>query len=54
MLVPHEISWQSIFLNKQVVFLSCFKEPRETLLHLAVLVSDQTSLHIVDFLVQNR
>ncbi|KAG8131905.1 hypothetical protein E2320_009801 [Naja naja] len=29
------------------------QEPRETLLHLAVLLSDRTSLHIVDFLVQN-
>ncbi|XP_063153362.1 arf-GAP with SH3 domain, ANK repeat and PH domain-containing protein 2-like isoform X2 [Candoia aspera] len=29
------------------------REPRETLLHLAVLVSDRTSLHIVDFLAQN-
>ncbi|XP_025071501.1 arf-GAP with SH3 domain, ANK repeat and PH domain-containing protein 1-like [Alligator sinensis] len=28
-------------------------EPGETLLHLAVLQSDRTSLHIVDFLVQN-
>uniref|UniRef100_A0A8B9CRD0 ArfGAP with SH3 domain, ankyrin repeat and PH domain 2 n=1 Tax=Anser brachyrhynchus TaxID=132585 RepID=A0A8B9CRD0_9AVES len=28
-------------------------EPGETILHLAVLLSDQTSLHIVDFLVQN-
>ncbi|NXU79576.1 ASAP1 protein, partial [Oreotrochilus melanogaster] len=29
------------------------QEPGETLLHLAVLLSDRTSLHIVDFLVQN-
>uniref|UniRef100_A0A8C3D1U3 ArfGAP with SH3 domain, ankyrin repeat and PH domain 1b n=1 Tax=Cairina moschata TaxID=8855 RepID=A0A8C3D1U3_CAIMO len=29
------------------------QEPGETILHLAVLLSDQTSLHIVDFLVQN-
>uniref|UniRef100_A0A670IJ29 ArfGAP with SH3 domain, ankyrin repeat and PH domain 3 n=1 Tax=Podarcis muralis TaxID=64176 RepID=A0A670IJ29_PODMU len=29
------------------------QEPGETLLHLAVLVCDRTSLHIVDFLVQN-
>ncbi|XP_066481141.1 arf-GAP with SH3 domain, ANK repeat and PH domain-containing protein 1-like isoform X2 [Tiliqua scincoides] len=31
---------------------SC-QEPGETLLHLAVLLCDRTSLHIVDFLVQN-
>ncbi|OXB56238.1 hypothetical protein ASZ78_011139 [Callipepla squamata] len=30
------------------------QEPGETILHLAVLLSDQTSLHVVDFLVQNR
>ncbi|XP_015151742.2 arf-GAP with SH3 domain, ANK repeat and PH domain-containing protein 1 isoform X2 [Gallus gallus] len=30
------------------------QEPGETILHLAVLLSDRTSLHIVDFLVQNR
>ncbi|XP_052539953.1 arf-GAP with SH3 domain, ANK repeat and PH domain-containing protein 1-like isoform X3 [Tympanuchus pallidicinctus] len=29
------------------------QEPGETILHLAVLLSDRTSLHIVDFLVQN-
>ncbi|XP_048353579.1 arf-GAP with SH3 domain, ANK repeat and PH domain-containing protein 2-like [Sphaerodactylus townsendi] len=29
------------------------QEPGETLLHLAILMSDRTSLHIVDFLVQN-
>ncbi|XP_063000670.1 arf-GAP with SH3 domain, ANK repeat and PH domain-containing protein 2-like [Elgaria multicarinata webbii] len=29
------------------------QEPGETLLHMAVLVCDRTSLHIVDFLVQN-
>ncbi|XP_060087041.1 arf-GAP with SH3 domain, ANK repeat and PH domain-containing protein 2-like [Heteronotia binoei] len=29
------------------------QEPGETLLHLAVLMCDRTSLHIVDFLVQN-
>ncbi|NWX24676.1 ASAP1 protein, partial [Aegotheles bennettii] len=33
--------------------LAPLQEPGETLLHLAVLLSDQTSLHIVDFLVQN-
>ncbi|XP_009694632.1 PREDICTED: arf-GAP with SH3 domain, ANK repeat and PH domain-containing protein 2-like [Cariama cristata] len=29
------------------------QEPGETILHLAVVLSDRTSLHIVDFLVQN-
>ncbi|XP_053937216.1 arf-GAP with SH3 domain, ANK repeat and PH domain-containing protein 1-like isoform X2 [Cuculus canorus] len=33
--------------------LSPLQEHGETLLHLAVLLSDRTSLHIVDFLVQN-
>ncbi|NWR91589.1 ASAP1 protein, partial [Furnarius figulus] len=33
--------------------LAPLQEPEETILHLAVLLSDQTSLHIVDFLVQN-
>ncbi|NXK92729.1 ASAP1 protein, partial [Formicarius rufipectus] len=33
--------------------LTPLQEPGETILHLAVLLSDQTSLHIVDFLVQN-
>ncbi|NXJ85280.1 ASAP2 protein, partial [Trogon melanurus] len=33
--------------------LAPLQEPGETLLHLAVLLSDRTSLHIVDFLVQN-
>ncbi|NWU12190.1 ASAP1 protein, partial [Cephalopterus ornatus] len=33
--------------------LAPLQEPGETILHLAVLLSDQTSLHIVDFLVQN-
>ncbi|NXO51772.1 ASAP1 protein, partial [Aramus guarauna] len=33
--------------------LSPLQEPGETILHLAVLLSDRTSLHIVDFLVQN-
>ncbi|NXM68732.1 ASAP1 protein, partial [Serilophus lunatus] len=33
--------------------LASLQEPGETILHLAVLLSDQTSLHIVDFLVQN-
>lgn len=37
-----------------LLFLSWLQEPGETILHLAVLLSDQTSLHIVDFLVQNR
>lgn len=31
-----------------------FQEPDETALHLAVRSVDRTSLHIVDFLVQNR
>ncbi|NXG24579.1 ASAP1 protein, partial [Grallaria varia] len=33
--------------------LAPLQEPEETILHLAVLLSDRTSLHIVDFLVQN-
>ncbi|KAM6340295.1 LOW QUALITY PROTEIN: arf-GAP with SH3 domain, ANK repeat and PH domain-containing protein 2-like [Alca torda] len=33
--------------------LAPLQQPGETILHLAVLLSDQTSLHIVDFLVQN-
>ncbi|NXV79687.1 ASAP1 protein, partial [Atlantisia rogersi] len=33
--------------------LSPLQEPGETILHLAVLLSDRTSLHIVDFLIQN-
>ncbi|KAM6404495.1 LOW QUALITY PROTEIN: arf-GAP with SH3 domain, ANK repeat and PH domain-containing protein 1-like [Rhynochetos jubatus] len=33
--------------------LAPLQEPGETLLHLAVLLSDRASLHIVDFLVQN-
>ncbi|XP_069727839.1 arf-GAP with SH3 domain, ANK repeat and PH domain-containing protein 1-like isoform X2 [Phaenicophaeus curvirostris] len=33
--------------------LAPLQEPGETLLHMAVLLSDRTSLHIVDFLVQN-
>ncbi|NXQ93650.1 ASAP1 protein, partial [Sagittarius serpentarius] len=33
--------------------LASLQEPGETILHLAVLLSDRTSLHIVDFLVQN-
>ncbi|XP_039243366.1 arf-GAP with SH3 domain, ANK repeat and PH domain-containing protein 2-like [Pipra filicauda] len=33
--------------------LAPLQEPGETILHLAVLLSDQTSLHIVDFLVRN-
>ncbi|XP_009471602.1 PREDICTED: arf-GAP with SH3 domain, ANK repeat and PH domain-containing protein 2-like [Nipponia nippon] len=33
--------------------LAPLQEPGETILHLAVLLSDRTSLHIVDFLVQN-
>ncbi|NXL65430.1 ASAP1 protein, partial [Chordeiles acutipennis] len=33
--------------------LAPLQEPGETILHLAVLLADRTSLHIVDFLVQN-
>ncbi|NXA21108.1 ASAP1 protein, partial [Ibidorhyncha struthersii] len=33
--------------------LAPLQEPGETILHVAVLLSDRTSLHIVDFLVQN-
>uniref|UniRef100_A0A8C3K4L0 Uncharacterized protein n=1 Tax=Calidris pygmaea TaxID=425635 RepID=A0A8C3K4L0_9CHAR len=33
--------------------LTPLQEPGETILHMAVLLSDRTSLHIVDFLVQN-
>lgn len=36
------------------VFLFGLQEPDETALHLAVRSVDRTSLHIVDFLVQNR
>ncbi|OXB56919.1 UNVERIFIED_CONTAM: hypothetical protein H355_005466, partial [Colinus virginianus] len=43
---------QSLSLDKLAT--SELLEPGETILHLAVLLSDQTSLHIVDFLVQNR
>ncbi len=31
----------------------CLQDPGETALHFAVRTSDQTSLHLVDFLVQN-
>lgn len=45
-------------LNAPVRILEClcliFQEPDETALHLAVRSVDRTSLHIVDFLVQNR
>ncbi|XP_014816661.1 PREDICTED: arf-GAP with SH3 domain, ANK repeat and PH domain-containing protein 2-like isoform X2 [Calidris pugnax] len=33
--------------------LAPLQEPGETILHMAVLLSDRTSLHIVDFLIQN-
>lgn len=36
------------------MFLFGLQEPDETALHLAVRSVDRTSLHIVDFLVQNR
>ncbi|NXK43436.1 ASAP1 protein, partial [Piprites chloris] len=42
---------QNVDLSEPV--LAPLQEPGETILHLAVLLSDQTSLHIVDFLVQN-
>ncbi|XP_071429246.1 arf-GAP with SH3 domain, ANK repeat and PH domain-containing protein 2-like [Pithys albifrons albifrons] len=42
---------ENVDLSKPV--LAPLQEPEETLLHLAVLLSDQTSLHIVDFLVWN-
>lgn len=37
-----------------LLYFSWLQEPGETVLHVAVLLSDRTSLHIVDFLVQNR
>ncbi|KAH0619020.1 hypothetical protein JD844_018623 [Phrynosoma platyrhinos] len=40
-------------MNLSEPLLEFSQEPGETLLHLAVLICDQTSLHIVDFLVQN-
>ncbi|XP_053099631.1 arf-GAP with SH3 domain, ANK repeat and PH domain-containing protein 2-like [Hemicordylus capensis] len=39
--------------NLSEPILESSQEPGETLLHLAVLICDRTSLHIVDFLVQN-
>nr|XP_010306461.1 PREDICTED: arf-GAP with SH3 domain, ANK repeat and PH domain-containing protein 1-like [Balearica regulorum gibbericeps] len=42
---------ENVDLSKPV--LSHLQDPGETILHLAVLLSDRTSLHIVDFLVQN-
>ncbi|XP_010215005.1 PREDICTED: arf-GAP with SH3 domain, ANK repeat and PH domain-containing protein 2-like [Tinamus guttatus] len=42
---------ENVDLSKPV--LAPLQEPGETMLHLAVLLSDRTSLHIVDFLVQN-
>ncbi|XP_051659378.1 arf-GAP with SH3 domain, ANK repeat and PH domain-containing protein 2-like [Manacus candei] len=42
---------QNVDLSEPV--LAPLQEPGETILHLAVLLSDQTSLHIVDFLVRN-
>ncbi|XP_029821787.1 arf-GAP with SH3 domain, ANK repeat and PH domain-containing protein 1 [Manacus vitellinus] len=42
---------QNVDLSKPM--LAPLQEPGETILHLAVLLSDQTSLHIVDFLVRN-
>ncbi|NWY05006.1 ASAP1 protein, partial [Nothoprocta ornata] len=42
---------ENVDLSKPV--LASLQEPGETILHLAVLLSDRTSLHIVDFLVQN-
>ncbi|XP_067164060.1 arf-GAP with SH3 domain, ANK repeat and PH domain-containing protein 1-like [Apteryx mantelli] len=42
---------ENVDLSKPV--LAPLQEPGETILHLAVLLSDRTSLHIVDFLVQN-
>ncbi|XP_071671846.1 arf-GAP with SH3 domain, ANK repeat and PH domain-containing protein 1-like isoform X2 [Patagioenas fasciata] len=42
---------QNVDLSEPV--LAPLQEPGETILHLAVLLSDRTSLHIVDFLVQN-
>ncbi|NWQ83085.1 ASAP1 protein, partial [Columbina picui] len=42
---------QNVDLSKPV--LAPLQEREETILHLAVLLSDRTSLHIVDFLVQN-
>lgn len=35
-------------------FCLCCQEPGETALHLAVRMVDRNTLHIVDFLVQNR
>ncbi|NWY59575.1 ASAP1 protein, partial [Chionis minor] len=42
---------ENVDLSEPVV--APLQEPGETILHLAVLLSDRTSLHIVDFLVQN-
>lgn len=46
-------------LNNVISSNPCFdsyhqQDPGETALHFAVRTSDQTSLHLVDFLVQNR
>ncbi|XP_026512627.1 arf-GAP with SH3 domain, ANK repeat and PH domain-containing protein 2-like [Terrapene carolina triunguis] len=56
------IRWKDLFALLQAyaekvdlseLVLEPVQEPGETVLHLAVLLADRTSLHIVDFLVQN-
>uniref|UniRef100_A0A8C4YH22 Uncharacterized protein n=1 Tax=Gopherus evgoodei TaxID=1825980 RepID=A0A8C4YH22_9SAUR len=56
------IRWKDLFVLLQAyaekvdlsdLVLEPVQEPGETVLHLAVLLADRTSLHIVDFLVQN-
>ncbi|NWI09607.1 ASAP1 protein, partial [Crypturellus soui] len=60
--LPEAIMYKEIFSLLQAYaenvdlsqpMLAPLQEPGETILHLAVLLADRTSLHIVDFLVQN-
>lgn len=46
--------WPEILVRRPKLCVFCFQEQDETALHLAVRSVDRTSLHIVDFLVQNR
>lgn len=46
--------WPRLFHRVSVVFDGPLQEAGETALHYSVRTADQTSLHLVDFLVQNR
>lgn len=52
-----ELPWlqvSQIFAISDLLLLLRRQEPGETALHLAVRMGDRNSLHIVDFLAQNR